>query len=62
MALLNHGDISKIEREEYRSIIFTGIVQSFLCLLKLMDELGLVLDNSKNEVRYYANYRSDAFN
>jgi len=54
MRVIHAGGFSKIERKQWRVVIFNNLVNAFQILLGAMDEHGTDFENEENQVRGHA--------
>jgi guanine nucleotide-binding protein subunit alpha len=52
MRLLYASGFSKNEREDYRCIIFSNILNAFKILVDAMEQLEITFENKENEVSF----------
>jgi len=52
MKLIHASGFSKNDRDDYRVIIFSNLLNSFKIILEAMESYDLTFQNEGNEVRY----------
>jgi guanine nucleotide-binding protein subunit alpha, other len=52
MKLIYTQGFSKMEKLEWKPVVFSNIVQSFRLIHDAMNEMGIVFENSDNEVSW----------
>ena len=57
MRVIHAGGFSKLERKQWRVVIFNNLVNAFQILLGAMDEHGTDFENEENQVRGHTQSR-----